>query len=90
MEGSAVFARARCANLKVGATTRFKTAFFANAPIVFSIYLTVLSSTHPEIRVTCLFSSTHWEHFFCPFVFNNYWEDSSFLTSFLFLPLYFQ
>ena len=30
-----------------------------------------LSSTHRENRITSLFSCTHWEHFFCPFVFNQ-------------------
>ena len=30
-----------------------------------------LSVTHRENAITSLFSSTHWEHFFCPFVFNK-------------------
>jgi hypothetical protein len=35
-------------------------------------YLTpLLSVTHPEKPTTSLFSSTHWEHFFWPFVFNQ-------------------
>jgi len=31
----------------------------------------LVSVTHPENTITRLFSSTHWEHFFCPFVFNQ-------------------
>ncbi|MDR3677241.1 MAG: hypothetical protein P4N24_17270, partial [Acidobacteriota bacterium] len=31
----------------------------------------LFSASHRENRLTRLFSSTHWEHFFCPFVFNN-------------------
>jgi hypothetical protein len=41
--------------------------------------------THPENRLTLLFSSTHWEHFFCPFVFNRL-LGATFIFNIFFLP----
>ena len=45
------------------------------------IFFMGLSEIQGQERVTRLFSSTHWEHFFAPLFSISHWEVSSFLTS---------
>jgi hypothetical protein len=43
----------------------------------------VFSISRMNFEITCLFSITHWEHFFCPFVFNNSFGGSFIFDIFL-------
>jgi len=58
-------------------------------PLNFHVFID-LKNIEPEECLTALFSSTHPEHFFCPFVFNDSSRATFIFNIFFVLPLCFQ